>query len=368
MANKYKDKKTTNKKNSKAKKAIIATVCVGAVVGGTVGGVYLYKNYKASINDFDRYPIVDIITNKKDDDMQDNNSNNKIDNSINNDSSSGNNSNYGPDNNNYGPDNNNSGATETPNNPGEEIQAPVEKTDEEYKVEFENKIKELAELALERDYSRPTYQNINIKKINAANGKVYLTADKKMTTTVKLFSELDLGVTLEGTVKENYEKVNSLELEDVILSSNQSVLEGKVEDAQFKSLCDYVLNQVGLDGAEVLNATQFASVGRGMRGTKITAILKNKIYCINANGHSGDQSTQEGHLTSMLNSSLNEISIASEEKYVDYNNFIETENSFYFTNQPMSFSERADSLIDWEEDKIEITFFGNKVSEQEMSL
>lgn len=136
-----------------------------------------------------------------------------------------------------------------------------------------------------------------------------------------------------------------------------------VEDAQFKSLCDYVLNQVGLDGAEVLNATQFHYARKGMYGTKITAILKNKIYKIDACTHS--YGSQSEHINYMLKSKTNKISISNEEKFVDYDKFIETENSFYFTNQPMSFSERADILIDWEEDKIEITFFGNKVSEQE---
>lgn len=222
-------------KKSKAKKAIIGLLSVGVIAGGTAGAIYIVREYKVS-NDA---PVVDDVnspnsnSNANDSDFNDN-INNNIDNSTNNGSSEIDDN--SDSNNNSGEIENNSGATEQPN-PGEEIQAPVEKTDEEYKVEFENKIKELALGALERNYEWAEYSDILINKINAANGKVYLTADKKMTTTVKLFSELDLGVTLEGTVKENYEKVNSLELEDVILTEQQTILKDAVEDAQFKSLC-----------------------------------------------------------------------------------------------------------------------------------
>ena len=80
------------------------------------------------------------------------------------------------------------------------------------------------------------------------------------------------------------------------------------------------MGKVGLDGAEVLNATKFHSVpgGSGMRGTNVTVLKDNKIYTIEANAHSGFTENQETHINYMLASSTNEIKIISEEDFKEF--------------------------------------------------
>ena len=98
------------------------------------------------------------------------------------------------------------------------------------------------------------------------------------------------------------------------------VLQEEVSKELYNQLCEYVLGKVGLDGAEVLNATEFHSVpgGSGMIGTNVTVLKDNKIYTIEANAHSGGLSEQEDHIAYMLASSTNEIKIISEEDFKEF--------------------------------------------------
>ena len=203
-----------------------------------------------------------------------------------------------------------------PNTPDQPI---VEKTEQEYMQECKKKIEEIALEKLQSTSKRGKFDNINILKTNKLNGKIYLTADRILTSTTKYFYELDLGKNFENSTYEQSLKIlNSISSVSGTELITQTVLQKAVSEELYNQLCEYVLGKVGLDGAEVLNATKFHSVSGGMRGTNLTVLKDNKIYTIEANAHSGGLGRQEEHINYMLASSTNEIKIVSEEDFKEF--------------------------------------------------
>lgn len=94
------------------------------------------------------------------------------------------------------------------------------------------------------------------------------------------------------------------------------VLQEEVSEELYNQLCEYVLGKVGLDGAEVLNATEFTNINR-MMGTILTVYKDNKVYSVEARTQSAPGSN-ENHINYMLSSSTNEIKIISEENFKEF--------------------------------------------------
>lgn len=194
------------------------------------------------------------------------------------------------------------------------------KTEQDYMNECQDKIEGIALEKLQSTSKRGTFDNINILKINELNGKVYLTADKTLTgITTTSFYELNLGKNFENSTYEQSLKIlNSISSVSGTELTTQTVLQKAVSEELYNQLCDYVLGEVGLEGAQIINATKFHSVSGGMRGTNLTVFKDNKVYTIEANAHSGGVSQQEEHINYMLSSSTNEIKITSEESFKEF--------------------------------------------------
>lgn len=204
-----------------------------------------------------------------------------------------------------------------PNTPDQPI---VEKTEQEYMQECKKKIEEIALEKLQSTSKRGKFDNIKILKTNKLNGIVYLTADKTFGGgTDTFFYELNLGNIFENsTYEQSLKTLSSISaISDTVLYI-QYMIKYSVSEELYNQLCEYVLGKVGLDGAEVLNATEFHLVVGGMRGTNLTVLKDNKIYTIEANGHSGGAGRQEEHIDRMLASSTNEIKIISEEDFKEF--------------------------------------------------
>ena len=203
-----------------------------------------------------------------------------------------------------------------PNTPDQPI---VEKTEQEYMQECKKKIEEIALEKLQSTTKRGTFDNIKILKTNKLNGKVYLTADRNLGGNVDtLFYELNLGKNFENsTYEQSLKTLSSISaISDTVLY-RQYMIKDSVSEELYNQLCEYVLGKVGLDGAEVLNATEFAPTSGGMQGTTLTVLKDNKIYTIEASAHSG-LGRQEDHINYMLASSTNEIKIISEEDFKEF--------------------------------------------------
>lgn len=95
-----------------------------------------------------------------------------------------------------------------------------------------------------------------------------------------------------------------------------SVLQEEVSEELYNQLCEYVLGKVGLDGAEVLNATEFASQLEGYY-TNLICIQDNRIYNVYANVNSFG--SQKDHINNLMTEGrTKEIKIVSEEDFKEF--------------------------------------------------
>lgn len=199
-----------------------------------------------------------------------------------------------------------------PNTPDQPI---VEKTEQEYMQECKNKLISKVTAALQATYTYGETTDVKIVKVNSLTGTVYATGVYHFGEPTACFYELK--TTLSGLDKLTYEEASkqftNLEFNSVKKSYN---IKESVSEELYNQLCEYVLGKVGLDGAEVLNATKFTNINR-MMGTILTVYKDNKVYSVEARTQSAPGSN-ESHINYMLASSTNEIKIISEEDFKEF--------------------------------------------------
>lgn len=199
-----------------------------------------------------------------------------------------------------------------PNTPDQPI---VEKTEQEYMQECKNKLTSKVTAALQATYTYGETTDVKIVKVNSLTGTVYATGVYHFGEPTTCFYELK--TTLSGLDKLTYEEASkqftNLEFNSVKKSYN---IKESVSEELYNQLCEYVLGKVGLDGAEVLNATKFSNINR-MMGTILTVYKDNKVYSVEARTQSAPGSN-ENHINYMLSSSTNEIKIISEEDFKEF--------------------------------------------------
>lgn len=201
-----------------------------------------------------------------------------------------------------------------PNTPDQPI---VEKTEQEYMQECKKKIEEIALEKLQSTNSRATFSDIKILKINELNGKVFFTANKTISKTYKYFYELNLNTSFkESTFEQSLEILKSISPKGTTLTY-QMVLQEEVSEELYNQLCEYVLGKVGLDGAEVLNATEFKVNDNSMYETVLSVFKNNKIYQVSASVIS--DGSQEDHINKLMTEGrTKEIKIISEENFKEF--------------------------------------------------
>lgn len=202
-----------------------------------------------------------------------------------------------------------------PNTPDQPI---VEKTEQEYMQECKNKLTSKVTAALQAKYKLAEISNVKLVKMNSLNGTAYFTGIHTQSGLARKYLytiETSLGNIVDTKYKKLSDDLNDFEITNIDRKSN---IKDSISEELYNQLCEYVLGKVGLDGAEVLNATEFHSVSGGMRGTNLTVLKDNKIYTIEANAHSGFTEDQEAHINYMLASSTNEIKIVSEGDFKEF--------------------------------------------------
>lgn len=171
---------------------------------------------------------------------------------------------------------------------------------------------------LQSTTKRGTFDNIKILKTNKLNGKVYLTADRNLGGNVDtLFYELNLGKNFENsTYEQSLKSLSSISAKSDTVLTSQRMIKNSVSEELYNQLCEYVLGKVGLDGAEVLNATEFTSDNRGYTSNLI-CFKDNIIYTVKANVISFG--SQEDHINNlMIEGRTKEIKIISEEDFKEF--------------------------------------------------
>lgn len=191
------------------------------------------------------------------------------------------------------------------------------KTEQDYMNECQEKLTSKVTEALQAKYKLAEISNVKLVKMNSLNGTAYFTGthtqrgvDKQYFYTI----ETKLGNIENLTYEKVSENLNNFEITNIDRKSN---IKESVSEELYNQLCDYVLDKVGLEGAQILNTTEFTPTTGGMQGTTLTVYNNNKVYIIEASAHSG-LGQQEDHINYMLSSSTNEIKITSEESFKEF--------------------------------------------------
>lgn len=194
---------------------------------------------------------------------------------------------------------------------------PYEKTEQDYMNECDSKLKNAIESNILEYMGRGSVK-LNTYRLNELDGKIYTSVDytyRNNTVTYFYTMNTNLNDLTKSTYEETSKSLDSVKFSSITQFSN---IKDSVSEELYENLCDYVLDKVGLEGAQILNATEFHSVSGGMRGTNLTVLKDSKVYTIEANAHSGGVGQQEEHINYMLSSSTNEIKITSEENFKEF--------------------------------------------------
>lgn len=199
-----------------------------------------------------------------------------------------------------------------PNTPDQPI---VEKTEQEYMQECKEKLKTTIVNGLAQ--TGRLNAKINSYRVNQLTGKVYINVsyEDRYGDRYSYFMtyETNLGDISSLTYKQVSEKMEELQLTKRI---DSSILQKRVSEELYNQLCEYVLGKVGLDGAEVLNATVFISDNRGYTSNLI-CFKDNIIYTVKANVISFG--SQEDHINNLMTEGrTKEIKIISEEDFKEF--------------------------------------------------
>lgn len=159
---------------------------------------------------------------------------------------------------------------------------------------------------------------INSYRVNQLTGKVYINVSYEDSYgdiyNEFMTYETNLGDISSLTYKQVSEKMEELQLTKRIASS---ILQKRVSEELYNQLCEYVLGKVGLDGAEVLNATEFKANNNSMNETVLSVCINNKIYQVSASVIS--YGSQEDHINKlMIEGRTKEIKIVSEEDFKEF--------------------------------------------------
>lgn len=200
-----------------------------------------------------------------------------------------------------------------PNTPDQPI---VEKTEQEYMQECKEKLKTTIVNGLAQ--TGRLNAKINSYRVNQLTGKVYINVsyeDSYGDRYIEFMTyETNLGDISSLTYKQVSEKMEELQLTNRIASS---VLQEAVSEELYNQLCEYVLGKVGLDGAEVLNATKFKVNDNSMYETVLSVFKNNKIYQVSASVIS--YGSQEDKINDMLTEgTTKKIKITSEEDFKEF--------------------------------------------------
>lgn len=200
-----------------------------------------------------------------------------------------------------------------PNTPDQPI---VEKTEQEYMQECKEKLKTAIENYVLNYMGRGSVK-CNTYKLNELDGKIYTSIDytyRNNTMTYFYTMNTNLNDLNKSTYEETSKSLESVNLSSIIQFSN---IKNSVSEELYNQLCEYVLGKVGLDGAEVLNATEFSTNKNRMYETTLSVFKNNKIYQVSASVISSG--SQEDHINKlMIEGRTKEIKIVSEEDFKEF--------------------------------------------------
>ena len=189
------------------------------------------------------------------------------------------------------------------------------KTEQDYMNECDSKLKTAIESNVLEYMGRGSVK-LNSYRLNELDGKIYTSVDytyRNNTVTYFYTMNTNLNDLTKSTYEETSKSLDSVKLSNITQFSN---IKNSVSEELYNQLCDYVLDKVGLEGAQILNATEFTSKGEGYF-TNLTCYANNKIYNVKATVISFG--SQDEHINNLLTEGrTKEIKITSEENFKEF--------------------------------------------------
>lgn len=203
-----------------------------------------------------------------------------------------------------------------PDQPDQPDPPVIGKTEQDYMNECDSKLK----TAIESNITATGGNSLTINSyaMNQLTGKIYANVTYK----TKYGSELNKFMTFDSglgdisslTYEQVSKKMEGLQLTNRVASS---VLHEAVSEELYNQLCDYVLDKVGLEGAQILNATEFKVNNNSMYETTLSVCKNDKIYQVSASVIS--DGSQEDHINKLMTEGrTKEIKITSEETFKEF--------------------------------------------------
>ena len=203
-----------------------------------------------------------------------------------------------------------------PDQPDKPDPPVIEKTEQDYMNECDSKLK----TAIESNITATGGNSLTINSyaMNQLTGKIYanVTYKTKYGSEMNKFMTFDsgLGDISSLTYEQVSKKMEGLQLTNRVASS---VLHEAVSEELYNQLCDYVLDKVGLEGAQILNATEFKANNNSMNETVLSVCKNDKIYQVSASVIS--YGSQEDHINKLMTEGrTKEIKITSEENFKEF--------------------------------------------------
>ena len=203
-----------------------------------------------------------------------------------------------------------------PDQPDQPDPPVIEKTEQDYMNECQEKLTSKVTEALQAKYKLAEISNVKLVKMNSLNGTAYFTGTHTQSGLERPYFytiETKLGNIENLTYEKVSENLNNFEITNIDRKSN---IKNSVSEELYNQLCDYVLDKVGLEGAQILNATEFRDNSR-MYETKLSVCKNNKIYQVSASVIS--YGSQEDKINDMLTEgTTKEIKITNEENFKEF--------------------------------------------------
>lgn len=189
------------------------------------------------------------------------------------------------------------------------------KTEQDYMNECDSKLKTAIESNVLEYMGRGSVK-LNSYRLNELDGKIYTSVDytyRNNTVTYFYTMNTNLNDLTKSTYEETSKSLDSVKLSNITQFSNIKI---SVSEELYNQLCDYVLDKVGLEGAQILNATEFAADNKGYT-SNLTCFKDSKIYTVKANVISFG--SQDEHVNNLLTEGrTKEIKITSQENFKEF--------------------------------------------------
>ncbi len=219
-----------------------------------------------------------------------------------------------------------------------EPEVPV-KTQEEFKQECKEILVTEIEKALNDSNRFIDYSNVEILEINMNDGVVYATADAtRETITNNYFFEINTNleelknIDSFETLKE---ELNSFEINNI---ERYTKFIDAVSEEVYNTFVEKVLEEVNLEGAQIINVTEILNThdGTGQKKNEILCIKNQILYKVEIRG-SSVETEQEKLAKELTSETTTTYEVTYEQNFIDFETLSDAQQYFNSLNSSNTF-------------------------------